>query len=131
MVLPKRSVIAAIWLVLASPLAGMDLFDAIVQVENPNGAISKRGEVGPAQITSILVRDLNRIYGTKFTLNDAYSLDLSRQMFWLYTNHYIKTHEDTPRNRALLWHLGPSGPRAHPNHPYGARVCSLLAAYGS
>lgn len=133
---PNKSVVAALVLALiAVPAFGsVSLFDCIVMVENPGGnARGKHGELGPAQISPIVIADINRIYNTQFTSEDAFSLEKSRLMFQLYTNHYIRhgNHPDTPRNRALIWNHGPRGPRTHPNDPYASRVCALLAAYGS
>jgi len=118
----------------AAPLEAKDLFDCIVEVEMPRGFNhATKGEIGPAQIRPILIADLNRIYSKRFSEFDAFSLAKSREMFWLYTNYYILHghYQDTPYNRALIWHYGPRGPRTHPTSSYAERVCALLAAYGS
>jgi hypothetical protein len=68
--------------------------DAIIQVEsegNPN-AVSGNS-VGVMQITPILVRDCNDILKKKksnkrFTLNDRYSVEKSKEMFLLIQSHY-------------------------------------------
>jgi hypothetical protein len=134
MTIPNKSVLLAFASLFLAPASrGADLFDCIVMVENPGGvARGKLGEIGPAQIKPILIADINRIYGTKFTPGDAFSLEKSRLLFQLYTDHYIQygNHADTAYNRALLWHYGPRGPRTHQDDPYASRVCALLAAHG-
>ncbi len=70
------------------------VMDAIIQVEsegNPN-AVSGNS-VGVMQITPILVRDCNDILKKKksnkrFTLNDRYSVEKSKEMFLLIQSHY-------------------------------------------
>jgi hypothetical protein len=104
------------------------LFNAVGLVESggTEWAVGPHGERGIVQISPIVIKDVNRIYGTRFTNSDAFSIDKSRQIFNLYTNHYVKRYPDTPANRAAIWHYGPTGPSMANGSDYVGRVCALL-----
>ena len=92
------------------------LFSAIVAVES-GGDVNAVGDggraVGPAQIWAITVTDVNRIYGTRYTLADRRDLGASAEIFRLYTDHYGKRYglPITDETRARIWNGGPNGPR--------------------
>lgn len=68
---------------------------ALVEVEcerNPN-AQSNKNAIGPFQITPIYVKEINRLYNTNFTFEDAWSLDKSLTMFNLMNDHYNPTKD--------------------------------------
>ena len=80
------------------------LWEAICTVEsngNPR-AVGDRGAdgvyraAGIAQIWAITVKDVNRIAGTNYTLNDRFDPEKSRQMFNLYVNPVSYTHLTLP-----------------------------------
>lgn len=63
---------------------------ALVEVEcerNPK-AKSNKNAIGPFQITPIYVKEVNRLYSTNFTFEDAWNLDKSLTMFNLMNDHY-------------------------------------------
>lgn len=105
------------------------LFSAIVAVESGGdvNAIGDRGRaVGPAQIWATTVQDVNRIYGTRFTLADRFDLDRSAEIFRLYTDHYGKRYgfPITDETRARVWNGGPNGPRNPRTLKYWQKVRS-------
>jgi hypothetical protein len=89
------------------------LWEAVCRVES-NGnplAVGDGGRAaGIAQIWAITVRDVNRFAGTKFTLNDRFDAEKSRQMFRLYTEHYAKGKSD--EIKARIWNGGPNAMKA-------------------
>ncbi len=85
------------------------LWAAVCQVES-NGDASAIGDGGDswgiAQISTICVRDCNRITGyRKWSEGDRFCPQKSRQMFDVYLNHYGGTVEE----RARKWNGGPDG----------------------
>jgi hypothetical protein len=89
------------------------LWEAVCRVES-NGnplAVGDGGKAaGIAQIHAITVRDVNRIAGTKFTLNDRFDVEKSRAIFQLYTEHYGKGKSDEVKAR--IWNGGPNAMKA-------------------
>jgi hypothetical protein len=83
-------------------------FKIICMVESGGNALAvhKSGlDVGIAQIRPILVKDVNRIARTNYSLSDRFCPEKSFEMFRLYCEYYgAKTLEE----RALLWHIGAS-----------------------
>lgn len=68
---------------------------ALVEVEcerNPN-AQSNKNAIGPLQITPIYVKEINRLYNTNFTFEDAWDLEKSLKMFNLMNDHYNPTKD--------------------------------------
>jgi len=49
---------------------------------NPD-AVGKAGDTGHLQITPVYVREINRLYGTDYTIEDAFDIDKSLEMFYL------------------------------------------------
>lgn len=105
--------------VLNNPLIFV-LMNAIAVVESGNdcSAIGDSGKaLGAYQIHSILVDDVNRIYGTSFKHKDAFDEDYSKIMFYLYSKHYanhISVTEGRPatlEDIARMWNGGPDGYR--------------------
>lgn len=101
-----------LFLCLALPLRA-GLWEAVCTVES-NGnplAVGDGGRAaGIAQIWAITVKDVNRIAGTKFTLNDRFNVEKSRAIFQLYVNHYGKGKSD--EIKAKIWNGGPNAMRA-------------------
>ena len=84
------------------------LWEAVCAVEsggNPRAVGDKGKAVGIAQIHPIMVKDVNRFAGTKYTLNDRFDPIKSKQMFTLYTEHYGKGR--SMEFKARLWNGGP------------------------
>jgi hypothetical protein len=89
------------------------LWEAVCRVES-NGnplAVGDGGRAaGLAQIWAITVKDVNRFAGTRYTLNDRFNAEKSRQMFRLYTEHYAKGKSDEVKAR--IWNGGPNAMKA-------------------
>lgn len=51
-------------------------------------ALGTAGDIGILQIREIYVREVNRLYGTCYTIEDAYSPEKSLEMFLLMQQHY-------------------------------------------
>jgi hypothetical protein len=89
------------------------LWEAVCRVES-NGnplAVGDGGRAaGIAQIWAITVKDVNRIAGTNYTLNDRFDVEKSRAIFQLYTEHYGKGKSDEVK--AKIWNGGPNAMKA-------------------
>jgi len=73
------------------------------------------GALGIAQITRIVVRDVNRILKQPvFSYNDRLDWDASRYMFNVYCTHYYP--RGTVEEYCRLWHRGPSKRRQYDKH---------------
>jgi len=86
------------------------LWEAVCAVEsggNPLAVGDGGRAAGIAQIWAITVKDTNRFAGTKYTLNDRFDPEKSRQIFRLYTEHYGKGRSD--QFKARIWNGGPTG----------------------
>ena len=68
------------------------VLQAILEVESFDGKYTyNRNEplaVGPLQMFPAYVRDVNRIYGTRYKLSDRKNKDKAVAMFWLYQQYY-------------------------------------------
>ena len=94
------------------------LWEAVCRVESGGNALAvgDRGAdgvyraAGIAQIWAITVRDVNRIAGTNYTLNDRFDVEKSKAIFQLYVNHYGKGKSDEVKAR--IWNGGPNAMKA-------------------
>lgn len=85
---------------------------------------------GCLQIWEEVVKDVNRVYGTRYThadcLKRAPSLDICR----LYLSHYASPQrlgrQPTLEDLARIWNGGPKGHRLRHTEPYWAKVRPLL-----
>ena len=87
------------------------IWHAICQVEssgNPDAHNPGEDARGIAQIRAIMVEDVNRIVGSdKYTHDDAWCAEKSREMFDIYNRHY---HPKGDYERiARCWQGGPKG----------------------
>lgn len=82
--------------IIYTELSEWDIFVmALVEVEcgrNPL-ARSNKNAIGPFQITPIYVKEVNRLYGTKYTFEDAWDIEKAYKMFMLMNHHYNPTHD--------------------------------------
>ena len=111
-----------IFLCLALPLRA-GLWEAVCAVESGGNAlaIGDGGRAaGIAQIWAITVKDVNRIAGTKFTLNDRFNVEKSRAIFQLYTEHYGKGRSD--EYKARIWNGGPTGNKKRATIAYWHKI---------
>lgn len=88
------------------------VMEAIIQVESEGNARAVSGNsVGAMQITPILVRECNDILKARksdkrFTMNDRYSVEKSKEMFLLIQSHYNKANNVEKAIRS--WNGGPN-----------------------
>jgi hypothetical protein len=102
------------------------IWHAICQVEssgNPDAHNPGEDARGIAQIRAIMVEDVNRIVGSdKYTHDDAWCAEKSREMFDIYNRHY---HPKGDYERiARCWQGGPKGHlrESEVNDAYWAKV---------
>lgn len=56
-------------------------------------AVGKNDDLGVMQLTPVYVREVNRLAGTDYRHEDAYSIEKSLEMFGLMQNHYNPTRD--------------------------------------
>lgn len=99
---------------------------AIEKVES-GGKVDAVGDggraVGCLQIWPIMVDEVNRIAGTKYTLKDRLSRQKSFEMARIYLNKYGKTTEEKARN----WNGGPNGYKKDATKKYWNKVKKELS----
>jgi hypothetical protein len=95
------------------PYDWTDIMEAIIKVEssgNPRAFNPKNNCAGILQITPILVKDCNQILSrrkskVRYTLQDRYNVEKSKEMFVLWQETYNPQHD---LERAIrLWNGGP------------------------
>tara|TARA_Y100000289_G_C3915883_1_gene147385 strand:- start:910 stop:1287 length:378 start_codon:yes stop_codon:yes gene_type:complete len=106
---------------------------AIVESNMDPNAIGDDGEaVGILQITPIVIRDVNRIFGTDYTLEDRKNVQFSRNICNLYLSYYgDKYEEDTgfkksPEALARIWNGGPYGYNKKYTKAYWLKVKKVI-----
>jgi hypothetical protein len=111
------------------------LLPAIAQVESADGKYiyGKNGEIGPLQIKTIVVDDLNRIHGQPiYTYQDRFNRAMSERMFKDYVTHYGTEkrlgHKPTAEDFARIWNFGPNGYKNEASRKYWAKVEKVLTA---
>lgn len=75
--------------------AQADIYDAIAEVEsntNDYAVNIKEYAVGRYQIRPIYIKDVNRIAGTSYTLDDRYNAQKAREIVQIYTKHYAEMY---------------------------------------
>lgn len=105
------------------------LIAAIVAVESGGraDAVGDGGEaVGAMQIHPGLVRDVNRIAGTSYTLSDRLDAGKSAEMFLIYVKHYAADFD--AEKWARMWNGGPKGPSKRATLGYWHKVRKQLEA---
>lgn len=91
---------------------------------------------GPLQIWNIIVNDVNKIYQTKYTHEDAHNLVKAKDICKKYLINYIKEAQRnlkrplTYQEIGMLWNGGPNGYKStKPNRlDYGERFQNLMMA---
>ena len=104
------------------------LVAAVEQVEsggNPRAVGDSGKAVGILQIQPIMVRDVNRILGSqRYSLADRLDPVKSREMFWVYADHY--SPGASREVIARRWNLGPKGDRSPATVGYWRKVSAAL-----
>ena len=109
---------------LGRTIAAVRMVEASGRLDPPPG--DGGSAIGPLQIRPILVADVNRIYGTAYTLADRRALDKSMKLFCLYVLYYYP--DGGPEQWARCWNGGPAGPQRRATAAYWSRVRRVLAA---
>ena len=99
-----------------------NLLDAIIEVEsrgNPQ-ALGRANDRGILQITPILVQEVNRLSDIKYTHDDAWDEEKSKEMFYVIARHYCPDHDF--EKMARIWNGGPQGYRKSCTQSYWMKV---------
>ncbi len=103
------------------------LIQALITVESAGrtDAIGDGGRaVGCLQIWPVMVKDVNRIAGTRYTLADRKDRQKSIEMAHIYLAHYAKN--DTLENAARKYNGGPAGHKKQSTIAYWKKVKTQL-----
>jgi len=99
------------------------LIPALIQVESRGNdrAIGDSGKaVGALQLWPIMVEDVNRIAGTRYTLADRFDRRKSEEMVRIYLTHYARNK--TIEQAARIHNGGPTGDRKEATKKYWEKV---------
>ena len=96
----------------------LQLLLALIQVES-GGLETALGDnnraYGILQIHQIMAEDCSRISGNTYKHKDAFNPEIAKEMFFIYTTHYVKhihrttDHTCTAETIARNWAGGPDG----------------------
>lgn len=109
------------------------LIAALTQVES-NGKANAIGDSGRAkgilQVWQVVIVDVNRAYGTRYTHDDAFNpvaaRDICRKYIDLYATSKRLGRAVTDEDRARIWNGGPSGWKKPSTLKYWAKVKAAL-----
>lgn len=100
------------------------LLVALHSVESSNGKTS----LNSLQIREICIMDVNRIYGTSYTMHDVYNKKTSEEIALLYLSYwgreYTKETKKIPgyEQYARMWNGGPDGWKKQSTLKYWKKV---------
>ena len=99
------------------------LLVALRAVESANG-VDPRAGGNELQITPICIADVNRIYGTSYTMEDAKDRRRSEEIAVLYLSYWGPRCSRNPdaETFARIWHRGPSKWRDWKGRVYWRKV---------
>lgn len=103
---------------------------AISKVEsdfNPKAFNDKESSHGMLQIRPILIRCVNNIYGTSFTVDDAYRIDRAFKIMKLYMDYWGKGK--TLYEKAQIWNGGAYGYKKESTISYANKVMKYYDEY--
>ncbi len=105
----------------------------LIFIESSGNDKAVNGEAaGCLQITPILVKDVNRIAGTNFTLEDRFDRQKSIEMAQIYLTYYGKVYTKKtgkePDNEvyARMWNGGPNGWKKESTRDFWLKVKAEL-----
>lgn len=98
------------------------LLAALIAVESGGNDLARgsRGELGALQIRPVLVRDVNRIYGTHYQHKQMTNRSVAVHVCTLYVEHYAPGR--SAETQARVWCGGPSGAERAKTLKYWNRV---------
>ena len=109
------------------------LLRAITYVESggDNSAVGDGGLAhGSLQIHKGVVLDVNRVYGTNYTHNDAFDRASAVDLFYKYLSIYAIErrlgHPPTDEDKSRIWNGGPNGYRKTATLRYWQKVKQVL-----
>ena len=105
----------------------------LIFIESSGNDKAVNGEAaGCLQITPILVKDVNRIAGTNFTLEDRFDRQKSIEMAQIYLTYYGKVYtkktgkEPDDEVYARMWNGGPNGWKKESTRDFWQKVKAEL-----
>lgn len=100
------------------------LLTALRAVESSNGLTAHN----QYQIRDCCVQDVNRIYGTTYTMHDAYDRRRSEEIALLYLDYWGREYQKAVKKApdyevyARIWNGGPDGWKKESTKPYWKKV---------
>jgi hypothetical protein len=117
----------------AAPLDLDRLIPALVQVEsngNPRAVGDNGKALGQLQIWSVVVVDVNRAHGTRYTHADAFDPAKAEAICRAYLSIYATPRRlgrsPTMEDAARIWNGGPNGHRKSATEKYWHKVARVL-----
>ena len=109
------------------------LIDALISVESGGraDAVGDKGKaLGVLQIWDVVVKDVNKSYGTTYVHKDAFNPVKARQICEQYLKIYVRKSRigsmDSYEAAARIWNGGPNGHRKAATLGYWAKVHKAL-----
>ena len=112
---------------------GQRLLAALIAVESGGNdrAVNPSGAMGPLQIRPIVLRDVQRITGQRFTASDTLDRGTACRIAVIYLSHYVTERRlgrrPTARDYTLVWRHGPAGWAKDGPSDYWNRVGNLIS----
>jgi hypothetical protein len=117
----------------AQPLDIDRLIPALVKVEsngNPRAVGDKGKALGALQVWEVVVIDVNRAHGTRYTHKDAFdpakARDICRRYLAIYCTPKRLGRAPTMEDAARIWNGGPNGHRKSQTEKYWQKVARVL-----
>ena len=117
----------------AQPLDIDRLLPALSKVEsngNPRAVGDSGKAYGELQIWSVVVQDVNRAHGTRYTHRDAFdpakARDICRRYLAIYATPKRLGRAPTMEDAARIWNGGPNGHRKSATEKYWHKVAKAL-----
>jgi len=117
----------------AQPLDIDRLLPALVKVEsngNPRAVGDSGKALGELQIWSVVVQDVNRAHGTRYTHRDAFdpvkARDICRRYLAIYCTPKRLGRAPTMEDAARIWNGGPNGHKKSATEKYWHKVAQAL-----
>ena len=117
----------------AAPYCPDRLLPALAKVEsngNPRAVGDSGKALGELQIWSVVVQDVNRAHGTRYTHADAFdpakARDICRRYLAIYCTPKRLGRQPTMEDAARIWNGGPNGHRKSATEKYWHKVAQAL-----
>ena len=117
----------------AAPYCPDRLIPALSKVEsngNPRAVGDSGKALGELQIWSVVVQDVNRVHGTRYTHRDAFdpakARDICRRYLAIYCTPKRLGRQPTMEDAARIWNGGPNGHRKSATEKYWHKVAQVL-----